>query len=113
MKTELMQFGNEVNATLKFGDHEIAMSYTFIHFLSGVLAMGRTPTDEPYPREMDAFQNALSRLEEAMCRTRTKHTPQQKELMLDRYHRFGRGYWSSWMDEPCPWVADSQCANKD
>ncbi len=99
MKTEIMIYPGNDTANLKFGDHEIEMSYTFIHFLNGVLSMGRKPTAEAYPNDLDSFQQALQAMEEEMLRSSRAQTKEEKALCLERYHKWGTGYHSTWMNE--------------
>lgn len=102
MLVKLTQFPNEENASLTYGETEIKMSATFVHHLLGVLANGRVE-GKSYSRDITELQLVLSRISNEMSRTARNQTPEQQKLLVKRYHEFGRVYWSSWMDEPCPW----------
>ncbi len=99
---ELTQYPNEENASLRYGETEIRMSASFIHQLTAVLAKGREE-GEWYSRDITELQLVLSRIRNEMSKASQKQTSEQLELLNKRHDKTGHGYWSSWMDEPCPW----------
>lgn len=101
-----VRFPNEPPATLSVpGGTDIQFGCTFLRQLNGLLA-GIKLGDFPYSRDFAEFRTALEQAETDLLDAGRPQTDDERTTLLDRYHKRGYGYWSSWMDEACPWGSE-------
>jgi len=94
----LMQFPHEPNAVLSWGPYKVFLSATMMHHLSVEIS-------PEYPQEDWAFKDIIETMVRDMIRSCPPMTDEEETILRERYHQFGHGFWSSWMNEPRPeWV---------
>ena len=105
---EFMAFPNEQQAVLATpdGQVEVRFGYTFLHDINGLLA-GLDVVGRPYQRDFNELRYVLNAIEQVLLADHSRSiTDDEEQLLLERYHEKGRGYWSTWMEEDCPWAGD-------
>ena len=102
MATHIMKYPNEPQAILMIpGGATIRFGYTFAHHLVGVLSGAACGA---YQRELQEFTAALRATLPAMANAQPAPLAAgDRETLVRRYHTYGHGYYSSWMNEDDPW----------
>ena len=101
-------FPNEPMAVLSLpGGSTVQFGYTFLHYLNGLLAGIKYEDKPPYERDFAELRCVLESAEHQLQNASRTLTDKEETILRERYHAYGRGYWSSWMNEDCPWSNDS------